>query len=150
MYLLSGGSLPMNAPFPKSSSYGNTEMAIYFDIINLIGRLRALLGAKTHIGLIFKKILMKFGESLLGIMGKKMNIGILKNERLAQIGITFFYVLTSCWGNKGWGNFVMPSKCSMKICTSLYDINTNAPQKCLIPFIIYIDTYSWFSYLKGI
>jgi hypothetical protein len=44
----------------------------------------------------------------------------------------------------------MASKSTMKIGTSLYDINTDAAQKCLIPFIIYIDTHSWFSYLKGI
>jgi hypothetical protein len=34
----------------------------------------------------------------------------------------------------------MPSKCTMEIGTSLYDINTNTPQKYLISFIIYIDT----------
>jgi hypothetical protein len=73
--------LVSDAPLLKSSSCGNIKTTVYFHIINLM-RLRVLLGAKTYIGFIFKKILMKFGESVLGIMGKKMNIGILKDERL--------------------------------------------------------------------
>jgi hypothetical protein len=63
--------------------HGNFKMAIYFHIINLIGRLRALLGTKTYTCFIYFLNLMKFDQSVLGIMGKKMNIGILNNERLA-------------------------------------------------------------------
>jgi hypothetical protein len=71
VYVVLGGSFSMNAPLLKSSSYGNIKITTYFDVINLMRRLRALLGAKTYIGLILKKILMKFGESVLGITGGK-------------------------------------------------------------------------------
>jgi hypothetical protein len=55
----------MNAPLPKSSSYGNVKMEIYSDIINLIGEVEGFIRSKD---INWFNVLKKFSWNLVNLV----------------------------------------------------------------------------------